>query len=210
MRRIAILGLVAGCGFEGRRVGDDASLPANDARYDAVTADGGATPDAIAADAPAPDAAVPDASPPDARACPPPPAGCSAFTCASSTSCYYFCTSPERSWSSARTYCTTTNAGCIATIDSQAENDCLAAATGPAFPDLVWFGWHQAAGAPEPSGGWSWECPGAGSYVAPNWGDPAGEPNDQGGDEDCAAMGGGGAWIDGDCDVTFRFVCELP
>jgi hypothetical protein len=95
----------------------------------------------------------------------------------------------------------------VVTISDQAENDCIAAATNPVFPALVWTGWRQAGGATEPAGGWAWECPDGSSYVVPGWG--GAEPNNQGGNEDCGAMGAGGAWIDGGCNSIMRFVCEL-
>jgi hypothetical protein len=189
------LGVGAACSFPGGGVAQDAAGLVDGA----IRIDGSGTIDAPAP----PDATPPDASPPDARVCAPAAAGCVAFTCAATTSCYYVCS--PRSWTSARAYCGTGGMGCIATIDDQPENDCLAAATNPMYPDLVFFGWRQAPGSSEPAGGWGWECPATGSYVAPNWGDF--EPNEDG-NEDCGVMGTGGAWIDGDCGGSLRFVCE--
>ena len=141
----------------------------------------------------------------DARACPAAPMGCTAFTCAGSASCYYACA--PTSWQAANTRCSTAGIGCLATIDSAAENQCITDATSPSFPGLVWFGWRQSAAGPEPAGGWGWECDSS-TFVAGNWGQF--EPNDEGGHEDCGALGTGGAWIDGTCSTSLRYVCELP
>lgn len=161
------------------------------------------------ADAPI-DARVPDAKP-DARMCPNAPAGCALFTCAGSASCYYHCGTTNQTkatWPGARDACTNSGLGCIVTIDDQAEQDCITAATMPAYPNaLVWFGFRQDPGADEPAGGWAWECPGS-SYVQPGWG--IFEPNDFGGNEDCAAMTNFGGWFDANCSGTATFVCELP
>lgn len=190
---IVALGVLAACTFE-------------PAPYAPPVADAPDSP----IDAPL-DTAMIDAAPPvDARMCPAAPPTCTAFTCAGSSSCYYICgsdTTGKQSYSGARGSCTNANVGCIVTINDQAENDCIAAATTPMFPSsLVWIGYEQASNGSEPAGGWSWQC-GTSSYLAPNWGDF--EPNDQNG-EDCALMTAGGAWIDGDCGGSARFVCELP
>jgi hypothetical protein len=138
---------------------------------------------------------------PDARECPPAPAGCTAFRCAATSSCYYAC-SGTVSWSAAQSYCT--QVGCLATIESLAEQECIAAATNPTNASAVWIGSFQAT-AQEPDGGWMWAC-GASSYTS--W--AAYEPNDLYGNEDCAAMASGGHWYDTTCSYDRRFVCELP
>lgn len=155
-------------------------------------------------DAPA-DAAI------DARVCPAAPAGCTLFSCAGSASCYYACGAGtlKASWNGAAQSCVNGNLGCLVTINDQAEQDCVVAAALPAFPNIVWFGYHQTSTSNEPAGNWSWEC-GTSNYVQTGWGNPAGEPNDQGGDEDCAAMTTGGGWFDATCSGTARYVCELP
>ena len=190
MRRVGIVLLVVlalgGCRFapDGRGLDDGAVVA-------------GAAIDAQA-DAPV-DAAI------DARVCPIAPRGCTGFTCAGSASCYYVC--EKEGWQPARGRCGSDGLGCLATINDAAENLCIHAATAPQFPDLVWFGWRQAANATEPGGGWGWEC-GTSTFVAGNWGQF--EPNDLGGHEDCGAMGAGAAWIDGTCSTPLRYVCELP
>ena len=182
VRWVAVV--LVGCGFQPATVtatGDDAS----------ATGSGDARPI--------------DARPIDAaRVCPPPPTGCSAFACSGSGSCYYLCA--KRSWTAAASACGMQHIGCIVTINDQAEQDCIVAASNPVFPDVVWFGFVQAPNSVEPAGGWGWQC-GSSTYVAPNWG--SGEPNNQGGHEDCAAMTTGGGWFDADCTTQARYVCEL-
>ena len=47
--------------------------------------------------------------------------------------------------------------GHLATINDVAENQWLANWTlGTSAPDRVWIGLYQAAGSPEPAGGWAW------------------------------------------------------
>ncbi|MFN0251247.1 MAG: C-type lectin domain-containing protein [Kofleriaceae bacterium] len=138
----------------------------------------------------------------DAGDCPAAPAGCTAFMCPSSTSCYYVCA--KQRYSDALMSCVTDGLGCLATIDDMTENECIAAATTPMFPDLVWFGYQQASGSMEPAGSWDWVC---GSSTFVNWGQS--EPNDVG-TEDCALIGSSGGWLDANCSSTMRYVCELP
>jgi Lectin C-type domain len=157
------------------------------------------------------DAALEDATPIDAmvdapRVCPAAPLGCTLFTCTgASSSCYYEC--PDRSWSAANSFCVSESLGCLVTINSTAEQQCVTTATSPNFPDVVFTGWVQASGSTEPAGGWGWTC-GTSSFIAPNWGGV--EPNNFDGGENCGAMTAGGGWIDATCATTTRFVCELP
>jgi hypothetical protein len=139
---------------------------------------------------------------PDARVCPPAPAGCASFQCEGSESCYYAC-SGSASWSAAQSYCT--QVGCLATIETAAEQTCIAAAMAPSKSSPVWIGAYQLEDAPEPGSGWAWAC-GASSYTG--W--ASFEPNDFAGDQDCAQMISGGQWNDVACTYTRRFVCELP
>jgi hypothetical protein len=154
-----------------------------------------------------PDAAVdvPDA-PPDATAaprdCPAAPTGCALFECGVSTSCYYVCEAAVR-WELAQSYCT--EVGGLATIDAQAEQDCVTAAAHPTNAAPVWIGYHQPTTAREPSDGWSWAV-GTSPYT--NW--ASFEPNDLAGDQDCASMTNAGQWTDTLCSYARRFVCELP
>lgn len=192
---VLLLFACASCKFEPGRLG-----PAID---DAPSDDN--------ADGPPIDAPVDMKPPADARVCPAAPATCTAFSCASSTSCYYICgtaTTGKQSYSGATGSCVNAGVGCIVTVNDQAENNCIAAATLPSFPSaLVWLGYEQASNGSEPGGGWSWRC-GTSTFTAGNWG--MFEPNDDGSGEDCALMNAGGAWLDGGCSGTARFVCELP
>lgn len=195
--RIALLALLAACGFHpshGAPPGDDAPV----------------------IDAPVADAPRDAAAPVDARICPDPPSGCATFQCAGSSSCYYICgTGPggagRRMWAGARDGCVSRGLGCLATIETDAENACIAMNITPVFPDVVWFGWVQDASGAEPAGGWGWQC-GTSTYTASNWALPVAgsEPNNGGGSEDCGAMAQGGAWIDGGCTSNLRYLCELP
>ena len=126
---------------------------------DAAVIDGAGGDGALADDASAVDAAEIDAAidapvdapvdaPIDARACPAPPTGCTSFTCAGSSHCYYACNAT--SWTNAESRCASNNLGCLATIDDAVENQCIHDATQPVFPNLVWFGWRQDAAGAEP------------------------------------------------------------
>lgn len=197
------MSVVGGCAFVPSGGDGDAALI--DGAGDAVAVDDAADVDAASIDASV-DAPVdaPIDAPVDARACPP-STGCTSFTCAGSSHCYYVCSATP--WTNAEARCAGNNLGCLATIDDAAENQCIHDATLPVFPNLVWFGWRQDAAGAEPAGGWGWAC-GTSSFVAGNWG--SFEPNNQGGNEDCGAMSAGAAWIDGACGSSFRYVCELP
>ena len=170
------------------------------------------------ANAPAPsagDAADVDTRPIDARqldalpACPAAPAGCIPFSCATN-SCYYLCAA--QTWPTANSRCIGNGLGCLATIDDLAENSCIAANALPAVGP-VWIGYVQASGSTEPAGGWGWACRTSSFTPSPPWGlpPPLNEPNDSGGNEDCAAMVNvAGHWNDSACNSQFRYVCELP
>lgn len=191
VNRVAMIALAAACSFEH---GVDPSL----ARHDAPPID-----------TPPSDAAIDSWI--DARACPPAPPTCVAFSCPSSPSCYYLCgtsTTGKQNWTGAQASCMNAGVGCLATIDHQAEQDCIAIETAPSFPSaLVWFGFRQSSSGIEPAGDWGWEC-GTSSYVSPAWGGQ--EPNNSGGNEDCGVLTTSGGWMDVDCSGTARFVCELP
>jgi Lectin C-type domain len=188
----------AACSFEPGTLGGGSAI--DDARRDSLT-------DGPLFDAP------PDSPPADARICPAAPSGCTSFSCEGSSSCYYQCgtsTTGKLNYNAAVGACTSQSIGCVVTINDAAENLCVHNATLPMFPSsMIWLGYKQASNGAEPAGGWSWQC-GTSSFLAGNWGDPAGEPNDTNNDEDCATMIAGTAWIDADCSGTARYVCELP
>jgi hypothetical protein len=186
--------LVAACRFEpGQYSGDAAASDGvNDARMI--------------------DAAMPDAFVPDARVCAPPAPGCTTFTCSGSSSCYYVCGSGtfKASWNGAKGSCEGGSInGCLVTINDQAEQNCITAATVPTSSSLVWIGYYQTATNVEPLGNWAWQCPPS-TYVSPDWGNPAGDPNDFNNNEDCAALSTSGDWWDANCTGTARYVCEVP
>jgi hypothetical protein len=197
---LLVVASLSACNFRHGSLGggpDDA--PVDDALTDARPID-------------APSDARPDATP-DARVCPVAPGGCTRFTCDGSSSCYYICSGTKRSWANAKTACESITSGataaCIATINNQSEQDCIVTATNPSFPssNWIWFGFRQNANATEPAGNWAWEC-GTSGFTGPGWG--AGEPNNSGGNEDCAALTNGGGWFDASCDDSARYLCELP
>ena len=136
-------------------------------------------------------------------ACPSSPANCIPFTCAASTSCYYYCPQAQRSFD-AQTRCQMIPNGCLVTLDDVAEDVCVRMNVGGT--SLIHIGLIQTSGAPEPAGGWGWRC-GMSTY-GPNW--TGSEPNDGGGGEDCGTMTTAGGWVDVGCFESFRFVCEVP
>lgn len=199
------LALVSGCIFrdsstsDGPKPGPGNDGPGSDgAGGGVIDAASGQPPDAV-----------------DPASCPAPPPQCTVFTCAGSTSCYYRCQS-KRAFAGAQTQCLQIREGnslaCLATISNATEQQCIAQAVAPGLPDFVWAGYSQVSGAGTPSGSWSWSC-GSSLYVHPSWAQ-GGEPNDldgiENGQENCLGLAGLGAWIDVDCGVEARYVCELP
>ncbi|HEU0033714.1 MAG TPA: C-type lectin domain-containing protein [Kofleriaceae bacterium] len=164
-------------------------------------------PRALELDAPEvpPGDGMPDVMIPDAAPCPGAPVGCVGFTCGG-TSCYYVCTSG--SWAQSRDKCVAQDLGCLVTIESAAENQCIRDATLPVFPNLPYIGLYQPIGSSEPTGGWTWQC-GSSAYTTPGWGMPGNEPNNLGGDENCGVIAEDAGWVDIDCATQRRYVCEL-
>jgi len=139
---------------------------------------------------------------------PPPSPTCVLFTCPGSDHCYYECgrtSTSKATWVGAVGACTQSQRGCIVTINDQLEQNCIAAATSPSFPDAVWLGYHQPSGATEPADDWTWQC--GTSAFPPAW--DANQPDNAGSGENCAAMTDAGSWFDADCSGTAPFVCEL-
>jgi hypothetical protein len=194
--RIAVLAMLAACGFR-------SPTGSRDAMHDA---DDGSPRDG------APDS-PPDA-PPDAALvpCPRTPTGCTAFACAGSTSCYYVCGQVVQ-WSAANTRCMANNIGCLVTLDGDAENTCVATTTSPTG-NPIWIGYVQTDNSVEPAAGWTWACGQSTFTPSPPWGlpPPNNEPNDSNGDEDCVQMVNDfGHWNDARCSSTApRYVCEFP
>ena len=177
--------------------------------------DTGARPDDAIGNEVVTDAAI-DA--PDTRplaACPAPAANCTLMTaaCLPTTSCYYRCTT-NRNWEDARVRCEQDGMGCLVTVNDATENTCLATTLTPSVTaNRYWIGFKQTTNTVEPDQGWTWTCPASTFTPSPPWGlpPPANEPNDAGGNEDCAAVVNDfGHWIDGDCATQFDYVCEFP
>ncbi len=139
----------------------------------------------------------------DARTCPA-MIGCTAFQCASTSSCYYYCTT-KTNWLGAKNACDDVTNGCLVTINDQMEQDCIVANVMPTFANFPWIGFVQDPGGAEPAGGWGFTC-GASAFAAWNTGEPnnADVPG-----EDCAGMTDGGRWFDMDCTDPGRYVCEV-
>lgn len=136
-------------------------------------------------------------------ACPSPPGGCIAFTCATTRSCYYYCAGMSRS-TDAQTRCTMiASGGCLVTLDDTDEDTCVRTMAGPG--SLIHIGLIQPSGSSEPAGGWTWRC--GTSTFGPKW--TGSEPNDSGG-EDCGTTNVDGGWVDVGCTERFRSVCEVP
>jgi len=142
------------------------------------------------------------------QACPPAPAGCTAFTCAATDSCYYACTG-HSSWIAAQSFCAQIGApsrlAFLATIESQLEQQCIVAATLPTSSDPVWTGLYQLDSAHEPGEGWLWTSGDASEWR--DWG--AYEPYELVGDRDCGVLADGGNWKADVCGYTRRFVCAV-
>jgi hypothetical protein len=165
-----------------------------------------------------PDGAMMMIDAPDARtlaACPPAPAGCTLMTdaCLPVESCYFRCIT-NRNREDARVRCMADGLGCLVTLNDATENSCIAAALMPSTAsNRYWIGFVQTNNQQEPAGGWTWTCGPSSFTPSPPWGlpPPANEPNDSGGNEDCAlVVNNAGHWIDADCDDALDYVCEFP
>jgi hypothetical protein len=115
---------------------------------------------------------------------------------------YDFCFVP-RPYLEAEAQCAQ-NGGHLASIHSQVEHDFLTStAFGMAFSDH-WIGFNDRAA--EGAFAWTDGTPVDFTFWA------GGEPNDFGGNEDCAVLwiASGGPWNDADCNIPLRYVCRLP
>jgi hypothetical protein len=146
---------------------------------------------------------VPEAPVDAAAQCPAAPAGCTAFACAATDSCYYAC-SGHATWVAAQSYCTQIADGCLATITGELEQQCVVAATQPTSSDPVWIGLYQLDAAHEPGDGWQWTC---GDSAWRSW--AAYEPYELVGDRDCGELAGAGGWKAEVCGYSRRFVCKV-
>lgn len=114
---------------------------------------------------------------------------------------FLFCTT-RSTWTNAAAAC----AGWgyhLADLDDAVENAWVWALADATDPNTPW--WHGANDVAA-EGTFVWDGGASSTYT--NW--RAGEPNDFGGAEDCAAFAdnGAGAWNDKGCTVTYAYVCE--
>lgn len=109
-------------------------------------------------------------------------------------SAYLVCRTASATWAEASAACVA-RGGNLVTVSSAEENAFL---VGLGVPD-GWIGYSDAA----MEGSYVWAA-GESSYVS--WG--MGQPDDAGGNEDCAVMLADGAWNDLPCDAKRPFVCE--
>ncbi|MBL8945959.1 MAG: hypothetical protein JNK45_22535 [Myxococcales bacterium] len=114
---------------------------------------------------------------------------------------YAFCPGGA-TWDAAREHCTASGSDLLR-IDDEAENTAVAQLAEP--PSGVGGGWFIGLSDAASRGAFTWVDGGPLSFTA--W--LPGEPNDGGGDEDCAEMDlAGGGWNDVPCSMVRAFVCE--
>ena len=106
------------------------------------------------------------------------------------------------SWSDAAVACAATGAHLV-DVEDAAENTWLWAQAEAIEPLVPWWMGLNDVGI---EGVYAWDGGATSPYTS--W--RAGEPNDFGGNEDCArwVAGGGGVWADADCALTQPYVCE--
>jgi large repetitive protein len=113
---------------------------------------------------------------------------------------YQFCPSIYN-WTDAETLCQSSGYE-LATVNSAAE-DAWLVSTAAAYAAGSWFvGYNDRSS----EGLWQWSSGQSPSYT--NW--RSGEPDDYGGNEDCALLNrySGGGWSDGHCHGAFPYICE--
>jgi hypothetical protein len=79
--------------------------------------------------------------------------------------------------------------------------------------DAAWIGLEQLNLTDEPRGGWFWSDGAQASYSSTIW--TFAEPNNSGGDENCAEMYLNNGWCspllnDAECDNRLEYICEYP
>ncbi len=126
--------------------------------------------------------------------------GCELLLAPSGEAAYLICAQPAP-WERARSFCRSRQAD-LAVVDSQAENDLLAALDG--LGAGVWLG------ASDLTVEGDWRTVGGAPLVFAPWNE--GEPNDSAGDEDCAHLlltgDSRGRWNDRSCAAALPFLCE--
>jgi hypothetical protein len=113
---------------------------------------------------------------------------------ASGAAAYLICTAAPATWAEAEAACAARGAALV-TVTSADENAWLVAA-GAAD---AWLGYTDAA----VEGTYVWVA-GTSGWV--NWG--MGQPDDAGGNEDCASLLADGTWNDAPCDAKHAYVCK--
>ncbi|GDX78720.1 hypothetical protein LBMAG42_05310 [Deltaproteobacteria bacterium] len=114
----------------------------------------------------------------------------------------YFFVTGAATWTAAQTGCDSVGYHLVDVRDA-AEEAWIWGEAEAALPTAAWW---QGANDQAAEGTFEWDGGSASTYA--NW--RAGEPNDFGGSEDCAAFAddGGGAWNDRDCANTYPYICE--
>jgi hypothetical protein len=113
---------------------------------------------------------------------------------------YAFCFH-RLSFAAAQTDCEEQGGDLISIHSEQEQSELLQLATDHNVSHDFWLGLTDA----EYEGEFEWVDGSYADYT--NWG--GGEPNDAGGNEDCAQLTGSGAWNDLPCDVELPYVCQL-
>ncbi len=123
---------------------------------------------------------------------------CNVETYGSST--YLFCESAS-SWTSASSTCASYGYT-LATIDDASENSWMDSTADTYSTGKWWMGFNDRA----TEGTFVWDSGSASTYT--NW--RSGEPNDSGGNEDCAQLNRytDQTWNDEPCSSSFYYICE--
>ncbi|MDP2308417.1 MAG: MopE-related protein [Pseudomonadota bacterium] len=127
------------------------------------------------------------------------PDGCAAEEDGDHT--FLFCT-PRVTWADAQAACASAGYH-LADVESASEGAWIWAGAEPLDPSSGW--WHGGNDRAT-EGAWAWDGGATSTYT--DW--RAAEPNDFGGNEDCAlfADDGSAAWNDKACTTTLPYVCE--
>ncbi len=115
----------------------------------------------------------------------------------------YFFVGSTASWESAQSSCAERGYHLLDLDDASEEAWAWDLAESVNSASAWWIGFNDR----DSEGSFAWD--GGASSTFSDW--RAGEPNDYGGNEDCAAMAddGAGAWNDKDCATAYAYACEL-
>ena len=106
------------------------------------------------------------------------------------------------SWNDSRLACQSYG-GDLVSITSQAEQTFLVNHYTPGQRrQFYWIGFTDQAR----EGNWKWSDGSSASYT--NWRTASGEPNNWGGNENCAETTNDGKWNDNNCERKFAFICK--